>query len=100
MSKYNNVVFKYTLKPVKSASQVVRMPMGAEVLDAQLQDGNFVIWASVFDGYEKKNLKEDRHFVILFTGESTNYALKEHIATLQIHGLVYHIFEIGAAHNL
>lgn len=94
----NNIVYKYPLKPIRGQIQSVRIPMTADVLDAQFQDGNFVLWASVSDEYESKEIKENRWFIILFTGEKTRECLKEHIATLQLHGLVYHIFEVGSCH--
>ena len=94
MKADNNVVYKYSLKPFRSTRQLVRMPMGAEILDAQFQDGQFVMWASLYDSYEQRNLKEDRAFVILYTGEVTKHRIRQHLATLQMHGLVYHIFEI------
>jgi hypothetical protein len=94
MKADNNVVYKYSLQPFRSSRQEVRMPMGAEILDAQFQDGQFVFWASIWDGYELRDVKENRHFVILYTGEVTKHRIRQHLATLQMHGLVYHIFEI------
>ena len=72
--------------------------MGAEILDCQIQDGLFVIWALASKEYYEKDLMENRTLVILHTDEHTPHCLTNHVSTIQSHGIVYHIFEVGSCH--
>lgn len=70
---------------------IVQMPKGAKVLSVQLQNGVPTIWARVVTDMEN----ESREFRVYGTGhEIDTFAIQgTHLATIQHHGLVWHIFE-------
>jgi len=72
--------------------QIVKMPIGAKILDVQVQHGGICLWALCDENAEK----ESRHFLIFGTGEGNlpDYP-GEYIATVQKEGgsLIWHIFE-------
>lgn len=85
-------IFKYEITPESTflSARVVDMPVGAEVLDAQLQRGQLVLWAIVDPDAET----EQRLFRVCMTGETVSRPERlRHISTLQYHEFVYHIFE-------
>lgn len=88
----NNIrtVFKYTL--LLQDKQTLQLPIGAHVLDVQLQHGNISLWALVDPDAER----ETRTFVIVGTGHEFTATSTIHIATIQsVAGqLVWHVFEI------
>lgn len=84
-------IFKYQLNPI--AEQVIEMPLGAEVLTVQVQNGNPCIWAKV--NPKKRTV---RHlFRIIGTGHQINAEfIGKYIGTYQLDNgsLVFHVFQI------
>ena len=74
-------------------SQIIRMPIGAEILTAQTQDGKPCLWAVV--DADVKASTEPRFIQVFETGQimiGTSLERK-YIATIQIGQTVYHVFE-------
>jgi hypothetical protein len=69
------------------------MPLDAEILTVQLQDGqmfNACIWAKV----NPENELEKRQFVVIGTGHSFDDTNHKYIGTYQEGFFVWHVFEI------
>lgn len=89
-------IYKYELK--RDLINDVMMPEGAQVLSAQIQYGEIVIWAKV----NTDNPKVKRVFITEPTGapfvEIDEYEQREYISTCQIPFratiFVFHVFEI------
>lgn len=78
--------------PIKITDvQKVEMPMGAEILSAQMQNGDLCLWALV----SPANNKELRTIEIHGTGNYVEPADRKFIGTAQMAGgaLVWHVFE-------
>jgi len=73
--------------------QTIRMPIGAEILTVQIQDGKPCLWAVV--DVDDKVLTEPRFIIMYGTGHSMEVSSldRKYIATFQIWELVYHVFE-------
>lgn len=88
----HNTIFKYELNLVDK--QIVNLPDGAKIISAQNQRDKVCIWAMV-DG---KAIDKPRTMAIVGTGNplpKINPDQKfEHIDTVQVYGLVWHVFEI------
>lgn len=82
-------IYKYPLK--LEVVQKVEMPEDAKILSAQLQNGVLCIWALVSTDREL----EDRTIHTIGTGWETDFLYK-FISTVQIDGLVWHIFDGGS----
>lgn len=67
------------------------IPCGAEILDVQVQDGSICAWFLV----DASNKKTERKLRIYVTGQNLPMAIGKHVSTLQAHGLVYHVFDMG-----
>lgn len=77
-----------------AADGLVRMPIGAEILSVQVQDGQPVIWALVDSDAET----ETRMFRVVATGQ--HFAPRpedRYVGTMQLGQLVFHIFDGGSA---
>ena len=87
-------VYGYTLYIVNAKYQTVKMPKGAEILNAGFQNGQLVLWAKV---YPEHGL-EDRVIEIFGTGvEMPSLGPGQeriYISTLQMNGYALHIFEL------
>ncbi len=84
-------IYKYTLDLVDS--QVIPMPIGARILNIQVQNGRICLWAIVEIG----SRIERRTFVIQGTGNKLCKAVEDrgyYMGTVQNNGFVWHIFEI------
>jgi hypothetical protein len=71
---------------------VIEMPLDAEILDVQLQNGqmfNACIWAKV----NPENELEKRKFVVIGTGHSFDDTNHKYIGTYQDGPFVWHLFE-------
>ena len=70
----------------------IQMPVGAEILDVQTQDGTPRMWAIVDPDKEK----ETRVFDVIGTGHDINDEKRKYIGTFQVeNGLyVFHVFEV------
>ena len=83
-------IFKYELKITDE--QAIKMPSQSEILTAQVQDGKIQLWAIVYPS----NPKELIAIEIYGTGSpfpSMGMAERKYISTVQLNGLVWHIFQ-------
>jgi hypothetical protein len=83
-------IWKYTLNGMVND---IQMPLDAEILTVQLQDGqmfNACIWAKV----NPENELEKRQFVVIGTGHSFDDTNHKYIGTYQEGFFVWHVFEI------
>ena len=80
-------IFKYPV-PIKPEF-TLEMPMYAKVIAYQVQGGMPVIWAEV----EETNDKVERKFITLGTGHEAPEFTGAHIGTIQLDGLVWHLYE-------
>lgn len=91
------VIWKYELTPPKEGNTIdFEMPVGATILDAQIQGRAPVMWAAV----DPENPKERRTFYISGTGHPIeDFHKLSYVATFQLNdafrgSLVFHIFEV------
>lgn len=88
-----NVVYKYPIVLEEGECFDLKLPLGAIILDVQLQNGSPVLWAL----HDVSDSEEVRHIYAVWTGKP--FAIIDdtrvlHIKTLiDSHGLVWHIFE-------
>jgi hypothetical protein len=80
----SKVIYKYEV------DTIVVMPIGAEILTVQLQNGKPWIWALV----EWYNQLEERNFNVIGTGWEIEEVNHKYIATFQDGDMVWHVFEI------
>jgi hypothetical protein len=69
----------------------VEMPRDASVLDAQWQNGTFVVWAAVVSDQPKVS----RRFAVFGTGHNLGDDAMRHISTQQVGDFVWHVFELA-----
>jgi len=88
MSK-QRVVFKYQLMAMQTQS--LQLPLGAELLDVQMQDDHMMLWVLQDPhGYET----EERRIHVIGTGWMLPQVGLRHVGTVQqFTGLVWHVFE-------
>jgi len=67
---------------------VIYLPDGAYLLSFQAQHGGIYLWALV----DPDAPKNDMEFQILATGEPFTLPVSSFLATVQIEGLVWHVF--------
>lgn len=83
-------IYKYELEI--EDGQNISLPIGAEILDAQMQSDKLCMWCLV----NPKVPTEIRNFEIFGTGHpvlSDMGTSRKYIATVQTRGLVFHLFE-------
>ena len=80
-------IYKYKL--LLDDVQTVEMPVGANILSAQMQNGELCLWAEVDD--EKPT--EYRSIWIYGTGHLMDDALVRYISTVQDRSFVWHVYE-------
>ena len=84
-------IFKYPLEITDT--QFVELPLGAEILTAQIQGDQLCLWAIVntLPGAVKKN----RRIEIIGTGNPMPTGELKYISTFQMMGggLIFHVFE-------
>lgn len=85
-------IWKYTVIAI-GQEFAFDMPVGAQLLSAQAQDGRIQLWAVV----HKDQPLEKRWFIVLGTGWDIPFTGKTFtfISTTQIEGLVWHLFELS-----
>ena len=83
-------IYKYIITP--HFENIIKMPVGAEILSLQFQDPSAVIWAKVDTS---SHVFEDRVFHIYATGENLQDTSEEYVGTFQIPSerLAFHVFE-------
>lgn len=95
-------IYKYALKfeyqnsalgklAVWDNEQTLDLPVGANPLSAQFQNGALCLWAEV---NENETETEKIHFEIVGTGHPLSDSIKRHLGTVQDGNLVFHIFEV------
>jgi len=88
----NKEIWKFELETTDH--QILKMPLGAEILTVQMQNDTPCLWALVEPSQEK-----ERRFIEIFgTGHPLGYDMgvdRKYISTYQLHGgsLVFHVFE-------
>lgn len=83
-------IYKY---PIEIAdTQYVEMPLGAQILSAQMQGGQLCLWAKV-EPDEKKMLK--RKILVFGTGHPMPMAHGAFVDTVQMGSLVWHVFALA-----
>ncbi|MBC5835798.1 hypothetical protein G6N05_05310 [Flavobacterium sp. F372] len=93
METKNKTIWKFPLKPIDVNR--VQMPVGSQILSAELQDGVICMWALVDPEAEI----EIRKFGLIGTGAFIKQEKSVYIATLQLDKIwgtfnqVYHLFE-------
>jgi hypothetical protein len=80
------IIYKYALNPTGGE---LNLPKGAELLDIQMQGGEAVAWFS-HDPNEEGG--EVRTYAVLFTGQEFDDFGMICRKTLQVNGLVYHVY--------
>lgn len=90
------IILKYPLALEPMKMQEIDMPMGAKLLDAQLQNGNPVLWASCPESAPPVK----RRLVLAFTGHPG--VTGAYVATFQTSGgmLVWHLYDLGENNQL
>jgi len=84
-------IYKYTV-PVKRNFFDLAMPLGAEILATQVQNGTPVMWALL----NPDNEPVVRHFEVVGTGENLDEKAADtskYIGTIQMPPFVWHLFE-------
>jgi len=83
-------IWKYNLS--KRVYQLVKMPKNSQVLTAQLQHDQIVLWALV----NPDEPRMERCFYAAYTGEKLEGEVTAYYGTIQdSDGLVYHIVEFA-----
>jgi len=84
-------IFKYPLEITDT--QFVELPLGAEILTAQMQGNQLCLWAIVNTLPEA--VKKNRRIEIIGTGNPMPIGDLKYISTFQMlgGGLVFHVFE-------
>lgn len=83
-------VYKYKLPPGPGEFTVL-LPVGAEILTAKVQPiCSPVLWALV----DVTAPSEERKFTLEFTGLPVGFDEGRYIATYELYGLMYHLFEV------
>lgn len=78
-------IYKY---PLEQSTTTLSLPVGAKVLDVQLQDRRLHLWACV----DLAGAHVDRRFLVFGTGHGVPDGL-QYIATVQDGPYVWHVFE-------
>lgn len=87
-------IWKYSLQSERTGTNVIKMREGAHVISVQIQHGDVCLWAIV----DTDKPDEERKFYIVFTGQEipgeafNNFELV-FCGTVQMEGIVIHVFE-------
>lgn len=84
----DQIIYKYTLE-AKQGIQKIKIPSGAVFVSTQNQDDKITVWVRV--SKSMKTLSE-YSFYIVFTGVELKEDPLAFLATVQIQGLVYHVY--------
>jgi hypothetical protein len=84
-------IFKYPLEITDT--QFIELPLGAEILTAQLQGNQLCLWAMV--NTSPNAITKNRRIEIIGTGNPTPIGDLKYISTFQIMdgSLIFHVFE-------
>ena len=78
-------IFKY---PISVQENLIELPVGAEILTIQLQNGEPYIWVKLDD--EELDI-EEHSFIVVGTGWNLG-EIGNYLGTYQTNGLVWHVF--------
>lgn len=81
------VIWKQVLD--KTDKQVVKLPIGADILDVQVQGGKWCLWFLC----RVDTPLEERHIVTYATGQQIDSVSGSYIGTIQDGPFVFHVFE-------
>lgn len=81
-----NVIWKYELK-IK-AVQDIELPLGAEPLSVQVQNGKVCIWTTAMPASITKPVR----FYIVGTGDTVPDSAAKYLGTVQVSPYVWHFF--------
>ncbi len=87
MVRVSGVIYKY---PLELGVTLLDLPLGAEVLEVQVQDGMPVMWVLVPADI---HAVETRLFRPYGTGQGVDSNPRKFIGTFQLGGFVGHLFE-------
>lgn len=81
-------IYKYNIN-LQGSSLI--LPKGAKILSAQAQSCSLCLWAEIDTNADR----EERFFEVYGTGHQIidNHGKRKFIATVQIEGFVWHVFE-------
>jgi len=84
-------IFKYPLEITDT--QFVELPLGAEILTAQMQGDQLCLWAMVNTSPDA--ITKNRRIEIIGTGNPVPTGDLKYISTFQVYGggLIFHVFE-------
>ena len=84
-------IYKYPLEVTDT--QFIELPLGAEILTAQMQGNQLCLWAMVNSSPDA--IKKNRRIEIIGTGYPVPTGDLKYISTFQIAGggLTFHVFE-------
>jgi len=82
-------IWKFALQTIDK--QEIKMPVGAEILTVDIQNGKPCLWARV----DTEELIETRQIAIHGTGHELPGSTRKYIGTYQLAGgtLIFHVFE-------
>lgn len=81
-------IYKYELD--NALEQKLLLPIGADILDVDMQDEKIILWAIVDVDAQ---VYEIRQIHMFYTGHECHMGNYTHLATLQNNGIVKHVFE-------
>jgi hypothetical protein len=84
-------IFRYPLETIDT--QFIELPLGAEILTAQIQDNQLCLWAMVNTSPDA--ITKNRRIEIVGTGYPVPAGELKYISTFQIMdgSLIFHVFE-------
>ena len=87
----SNAIWKFSLGP--QSAHTIGVPRGGEFIHADIQKGEFFVWALVPD---TETEKENRYILIAPTGGIGDSRLTKegHISTIMDGAYVWHVFEV------
>ena len=80
-------IYKYTLEITDR--QILKIPESWFLLDIQNQNGKIVMWVRV----SPDNELFDNAFYIIATGQDLHDKCDEHLGTIQIDKMVWHVYK-------
>jgi hypothetical protein len=89
------VVYKYPIPSSGEHTFDLALPLGAQILHADVQEGRPMLWALVT--YDQDVPVVLRSFVVVETGTPIRHVVKAHVGTLLFErgSYVLHVFEIS-----
>jgi hypothetical protein len=72
--------------------QTLKIPQGAQILSAQIQSGQLMLWALV----DTSNPCEKVKIEVVGTGNPIADACRKYISTVQMGPFVWHVFQLVA----